>query len=104
VRAADPDVEEPAKAEAASLAVILGGQRTELEAAQADYERWAADTAEDRESAGQAKAELERRHAREIDEPEAISTPEPEIPEVEPEPEPEASAEADMYEPEAADA
>ena len=101
VRAADPDVDEPAKAEAASLAVILGGQRTELEAAQADYERWSADTAEDRESAGQAKAELERRHAHEIDQPEAISTPEPEIPEIEPEPEPEASPEADMYEPEA---
>ena len=104
VRAADPDVDEPAKAEAASLAVILGGQRTELEAAQADYERWSADTAEDRESAGQAKAELERRHAHEIDQPEATGAPEPEIPEIEPEPEPQASPEADMYEPEAADA
>jgi hypothetical protein len=104
VRAADPDVDEPAKAEAASLAVILGGQRTELEAAQADYERWSADTAEDRESADQAKAELERRHAHEIDQPEAIGAPEPEIPEIEPEPEPHASPEVDMYEPEAADA
>jgi ATP-dependent exoDNAse (exonuclease V) alpha subunit len=104
VRAADPDMDEPAKAEAASLAVILGSQRTELEAAQADYERWAADTAEDRESAGQAKAELERRHAHEIDQPEAIGAPEPEIPEIEPEPEPHASPEVDMYEPEAADA
>jgi len=93
------------KAEAASLAVILGGQRGDLEAAQADYERWSADTAEDRESAGQAQAELERRHAHEIEEPEAtICTPEPEIPEMEPESEPQASPEADVHEPEAADA
>jgi hypothetical protein len=103
IRAADPDVDEAAKAEAASLAVILGGHRTELEAVQAEYERWSAGTAEARESAGQAKAELERRHAHMIDEPQAFSMPEPEMPEIEPEPEPEASPEADMDEPEAAD-
>jgi hypothetical protein len=103
VRAADLDAEEPARAEAASLADILAGQRAQLEAAQADYERWSAGTAEDRESASQAKAELERRHAHQIDEPDATSTPEPETPAIEPEPEPEASPEADVDEPEAAE-
>jgi hypothetical protein len=102
-RAADPDVDEAAKAEAASLAVILDGYRTELEAVQAEYERWSAETAEERENAGEAKAELERRQAHMIDEPRAFNMPEPEMPEIEPEPEPEASPEADMYEPEAAD-
>jgi hypothetical protein len=99
IRATDPDIDESAKAEAASLAATLGGQRAELEATQAEYERWSAETAEDRESASQAKAELERRHAHEIDEPEMISTPEPETPEIEPEPE--ALPEADICEPEA---
>ncbi len=103
MRTADPDVEESAKAEAASLAEILGGQRAELEAVQAEYERWSAETAEARESAGQATAELERRRAQKIDQPEVISTPEPEMPEIEPEPEPEAAPEADVNELEAAD-
>jgi hypothetical protein len=100
IRAADPDVDQPAKAEAASLADILSSQRAELETVQADYERWSAKTAGDRERAGQAEAELERRQAHKTDEPEVTSTPEPELPE----PEPEATPEADTYEPEAADA
>jgi TrwC relaxase/AAA domain len=103
IRAADPDVDDSAKAEAASLAVILGGQRASLETVQAEYERWSAETAEDRESAGQAKTELERRQVHKTNEPEMNSTPEPEIPKNEPEPEPEASPEADMDEPELAD-
>jgi hypothetical protein len=103
VRAADSDIDEAAKAEAASLAVILGGQRAELEAVQAEYEHWSAETAADRESAGQAKAELERRQSHEIDEPEPISTPEPGMPEIEPEAEPAASPETDVDEPELAE-
>ena len=96
-------MDESAKAEAASLAVILGGQRAELEAAQAEYEHWSAETAEDRESGGQAKAELERCQTYKVDEPEVTSTPEPEMPEIEPEPEPEVSPEPEMNEPELAD-
>jgi hypothetical protein len=103
MRAVEPDVDESAKAEAASLAAILGGQRAELEAVQAEYERWSAETAGTRESASLARAELERRQAYQIDEPEPISTPEPEMPENEPEPEPEASPEADLDEPELAE-
>ena len=103
IRAAGPDADESAKAEAASLAAILGSQRAELEAVQAEYERWSAETAEARESAGQAKAELERRQAYKVDEPKVISTPEPELPEIDPEPEPEASPEAELDEPEAAE-
>ena len=102
IRAADPGTDQPAKAEAASLADILSGQRAELEAVQAAYERWSAQTAEDRERAGQAEAELERRQAHTSDGPEPIGTPEPEPPETEPEPE--ATPEADSYEPEAAGA
>jgi hypothetical protein len=103
IRAADPDVDESARAEAVSLADILADQRAQLEAAQAGYERWSAETAEDRESAGHATAELQRRQAHNIDEPEVISTPEPETPTIEPEPAPEASPEADVNEPEAAE-
>jgi hypothetical protein len=103
IRAAEPEADEPARAEAASLAHILGAHRTELEAVQAGYDRWSAETAEDRETAGQAQAELERRQAHTIGEPEADATPEPEMPDIEPEPAPEASPEADIYEPEAAD-
>jgi ATP-dependent exoDNAse (exonuclease V) alpha subunit len=101
IRAADPEMDESAKAEAASLAGILSGQRAELETVQAGYERWSADTAEARDRGGQAKAELERRQAHEIDEPEVISAPEPDMPETQREPEPEASPETDMDEPEA---
>ena len=103
IRVADPDVDESAKAEAASLAVILGGQRAELEAAQAEYEHWSAETAEARERGGQARAELERRQTYKVDGPEVTSTPEPEMPEIESEPEPEVSPEAEMDEPELAD-
>jgi hypothetical protein len=103
VRAADPDVDESAKAEAASLAVILGGQRADLEAVQTEHERWSAETAEARKSADQAYVELERRQSHKIDEPEVIGTPEPELPEIDSEPEPEALPEADMDEPEAAE-
>ena len=102
IRAADPGTDQPARAEAASLTDILSGQRAELEAVQAAYERWSATTAEDRERVGQAEAELERRQAHTIDGPEPIGTPEPELPETEPEPE--ATPEADSYEPEAAGA
>jgi hypothetical protein len=106
MRAADPAADETAKAEAASLSAILSGQRAELETVQANYERWSAETAEDRERASKAMTELERRQASKIDEPEVISTSEPEMPEIEPEPEPEpqAAPEAGTYEPEAADA
>jgi AAA domain len=103
IRAAEPEADEPARAEAASLARILGAHRTELEAVQAGYDRWSAATAEDRETAGQAQAELERRQAHTIGEPEANATPEPEMPDIESGPAPEASPEADIYEPEAAD-
>jgi hypothetical protein len=103
MRTADPDVDESAKAEAASLVEILGGQRAELETVQAEYERWSAETAEDRESAGRATAELERRQAHKIDQHEVINTPEPEMSEIEPEPEPEAAPEADVDELEVAD-
>jgi ATP-dependent exoDNAse (exonuclease V) alpha subunit len=103
IRAADPDIDDSAKAEAASLAVILSGQRAELEAVQAEYEHWSAETTEARESAGQAKIELERRQVRKVDEPEMNSTPEAEISETEPEPGPGAAPEADMDEPELAD-
>jgi conjugative relaxase-like TrwC/TraI family protein len=99
--AADPDADEAAKAEAASLADILSGQRVQLEAIQAEYDRWAMETAEIRESAGQAKTELERRQAHKTYEPEVRSEPEPE-PEMF-ELEPEASPEAGMDEPEAAE-
>jgi conjugative relaxase-like TrwC/TraI family protein len=98
LRAADPDVDESVRAEAASLAAILGAQRAELESVQAKYELWSAETAGTRESAGQAQAELQRRHAHEIDAPNIISTPEPELAEIQPEREPEASPEADMGE------
>jgi hypothetical protein len=74
-----------------------------MEAVQAEYERWSADTAETRKHGGQAKAELERRQAHEIDEPEVISAPEPDMPEIEREPELEASPEAGIDEPEAAE-
>jgi len=97
--AADPDADEAAKAEATSLADILGGQRMQLEAVQAEYDRWSMETAEIRESAGQAKAELERRQAHKVYEPEVRSQPEPE-PEMF-EVEPEASPEAAIDEPEA---
>jgi hypothetical protein len=70
MRASDPEVDESAMAEAASLASILGSHRAELEAVQADYERWSAETAEVREGADQAQAELERRQVYKIDEPE----------------------------------
>ena len=74
--------------------------RTEAwEAVQAEYDRWSTETAEVRESASQAKAELERRQTHKVCEPEVISEPEPEISE----PEPGASLEADMDEPEAAE-
>ena len=98
-RAADPDADEATRAEAASLVSILSGQRAELEAVQAKYDRWSTETAEVRESASQAKAELERRQTHKVCEPEVISEPEPEISE----PEPGASLEADMDEPEAAE-
>jgi len=98
-RAADPDADEATRAEAASLVSILSGQRAELEAVQAEYDRWSTETAEVRESASQAKAELERRQTHKVCEPEVISEPEPEISE----PEPGASLEADMDEPEAAE-
>jgi hypothetical protein len=100
-RAAAPDVDEAARAEAAALAGILSGQRTEMETVQAEYDRWSAETAGVRESASQAGAELERRQSHNVYEPEVINTPEPETPELEPEPE--AMPEADMNEPEAAD-
>jgi len=101
IRAADPDTDEAARTEAASLAAIFSSQRAELEAVQTEYERWSAETAEDRESAGQAQAELERRRLHKVDGPETISTPEPETPEIEPEPE--ATPEADVDEPELAE-
>jgi len=84
---------------AVTLVSILSGQRAELEAVQAEYDRWSTETAEVRESASQAKAELERRQTHKVCEPEVISEPEPEISE----PEPGASLEADMDEPEAAE-
>jgi hypothetical protein len=96
-RAADPDADEATRAEAAALVGILSGQRTELEAVQAEYDRWSTETAEVRESASQAKAELERRQTHKVYEPEVISEAEPEMPE------PEASPEADMAEPAAAE-
>jgi hypothetical protein len=96
-RATNPDADEATKAEAAALVGTLSGQRAELEAVQAEYDRWSAETAEVRESASQAKAELERRQTHKVYEPEVISEPEPEMPE------PEASSEADMDEPEAAE-
>ena len=73
----------------------------QLEAVQAEYDRWSMETAEIRESAGQAKAELERRQAPKPYEPEVCSQPEPE-PELF-EPEPQASPEAGIDEPEAAE-
>jgi hypothetical protein len=99
--AADPGADEPTRAEAASLGSILSGRRAELEAVQAEYDRWSAETAEDRESASQAMAELDRRQTHKVHEPEVISESEPEMPE--PEPEAEASPEAGMDEPEAAE-
>jgi hypothetical protein len=46
---------------AKGLARHLAVQREQLEAANADYEGWAADTSSRREAAGTASAELERR-------------------------------------------
>jgi hypothetical protein len=100
-RAADPDADEATRAEAVSLVSILSVQRAKLEAVQAEYDRWSTETAEVRESASQAKAELERRQAHSIYEPEMISTPGPDMPELKPEPE--AMPEANMNEPEAAE-
>jgi hypothetical protein len=50
-----------AAAGAAALARHLAAQRKQLEAANARYETWAADTGSRREAAGKARAELERR-------------------------------------------
>jgi hypothetical protein len=104
IRAADPDTDEVARTEATSLAGVLGHQRAELEAAQADYERWSVQTAEDRANAGKAQAELDRRQPQPTDQPEVTRPPGPEMPGIEPEPEPEVTPEADRSEPEAADA
>ncbi len=101
IRAANHDVEKATRMEATSLVDILSGQRAELETVQAEYERWSAETAQDRESASQAKAELDRRQLQMTDRPESISTPEPETSELDPEPE--ASPEADVDEPELAE-
>ena len=48
-------------ASATALARHLAAQREQLEAANARYEKWAADTSSRREAAGKARAELERR-------------------------------------------
>jgi hypothetical protein len=48
-------------ARATALANHMAAQRERLEAANARYERWAADTSNRREAAGKARAELERR-------------------------------------------
>ena len=44
-----------------ALARHMAAQRKQLEAANARYETWAADTSSSREAAGKARAELERR-------------------------------------------
>jgi hypothetical protein len=48
-------------AHATTLANQIGAQRSRLEAASARYEEWSAKTASTRETAGQAKTELQRR-------------------------------------------
>ena len=69
-------------ASAKALARHLAARREQLEAANARYERWAADTSSRREAAGKASAELERRelaqqtagqrHAEPEDEPQTM--------------------------------
>jgi hypothetical protein len=53
--------DQAAAANARSLARLLADQRQQLEAAAARYEQWSATTVNIRETAGRAKAELERR-------------------------------------------
>ena len=54
-------------ADAKALARQMEAQREQIEAGNARYEKWAADTGSRREAAGKARAELERRGARAAD-------------------------------------
>ena len=62
-QSADAEIKhDPAEsASATALARHMAAQREQLEAANARYEKWAADTGSRREAAGKARAELERR-------------------------------------------
>jgi conjugative relaxase-like TrwC/TraI family protein len=58
---AEIDRDPVAATDAAALARHLAAQHEQLEAANARYQRWAADTGSKRETAGKARAELQRR-------------------------------------------
>ena len=62
-QSADADIrhDQTESADAKALARHMAAQRKRLEAANARYETWAADTSSSREAAGKARAELERR-------------------------------------------
>ena len=81
IRAADPDVDEAARAEAASLAVILSGQRA---VTGNRTSRIRALVSRNRQTTGKAPARPKPSwnggKLHEVDEPEANSTPEPETP------------------------
>ena len=68
-QSADAEIrhDQAGSAGATALARHMAAQREQLEAANARYETWAADTSSRREAAGKAKAELERRGARAAD-------------------------------------
>jgi hypothetical protein len=62
-QSADADIrrDQTGSADAKALARYLVAHREQLEAANARYEKWAADTSSRREAAGKARAELQRR-------------------------------------------
>ena len=68
-QSADAEIrhDQAGSAGATALARHMAAQREQLEAANARYETWAADTSSRREAAGKARAELERRGARAAD-------------------------------------
>ena len=62
-QSADADIrrDQTESADAKALARHMAGQREQLEAANTRYEKWATDTSSRKETAGKARAELERR-------------------------------------------
>ncbi len=79
-QSADAEVQhdETSAASAKALAQQLAAERQRLEADNARYEMWSADTGDVREAAGRASAELQRRgHARPEEEPQPQANEEP---------------------------